>query len=314
MTKPTITKRLAITAGAATLALATLGYVGATQLASAPKPVAKTYTAHHQASPTHHVATPAKKTSTTHKTVAVTSKKTSTSTSPSSTKLTAATFMGRWNDLTKGPSLVTTGSIVLSWNGSGSTATPGPTEPITMKIDSPNEWQWNIPKVTFPGGSNYGESGVVTPSGATLINTTVGESSRFRTDDIAVVSGIPLLRYKQLQTGYPFLSISSPTVISTNSTGWKVKFSVLAPYCYTYHASSGGGQCSYAPTADVLIPQLHGSQTLPSTVTLSVTPSASGGLSIALPPTSSNDMLPSGTINVVEPPNADGTSGSGSAS
>jgi len=35
MTKPTITKRVAITAGAATLALATLGYVGATSLASA---------------------------------------------------------------------------------------------------------------------------------------------------------------------------------------------------------------------------------------------------------------------------------------
>jgi len=40
MNKPTFTKRLAITAGAATLALATLGYVGATQLASA-KPVAR---------------------------------------------------------------------------------------------------------------------------------------------------------------------------------------------------------------------------------------------------------------------------------
>jgi hypothetical protein len=213
----------------------------------------------------------------------------------------SAAFMKRWNDLTKGPALVTTGSIVLSWKGS----TPGPTEPITVKIDSANEWTWNIPKITFPGGSHHAEAGIVTTMGSTLIDSQTHASYHFGTNDTSVVSGIPLLRYQPLQQGYPFLSISSPTVVSANSTGWKVKFGVLAPYCYTYHPS-GGGQCSSG--FDTMFPVLQGSQTLPKTVTLDVKPSASGGLSITLPPKSSGDNLPNGTINVVEPAHADGTS------
>lgn len=329
-------RRLALIGSSAVLALAALGYVGATDLASSSKPVAKAaevckpayhtvstgvgkerqtifaqYDCHKAVAPSH------KSTTTSHKAVPTASHKSAKSTDAStpsssgSTKLTAATFMGRWADLTKGPSLVTTGSIILSWNGSGATATPGPTAPITLKIDGPSEWSWNIPRITFPGGHHHAEVGTATPSGATAIDIFGGQSLSYHygPNDFVVVTGVPLLRYSQLQGGRPFLSLASPTVVSTNSTGWNVRFVVVHPYCYT-HLGKIGGACSSTGFSQ-LSPQAA-PQTLPSTVTLSVTPAANNGLNIQLPPPSQGDKLPTGTINIVEPPNADGASGSAS--
>lgn len=215
---------------------------------------------------------------------------------PAAAGLSVASFKARWANLVEGPSTVSTGSIVLSWVGSGATATPGPTAPVVVTIDSASHWVWAIPKITFPGGSHHAEAGTATPVGSTVVEPAGnGSNWHYGANDWAVVNGIPIPRYSELQQGEPILTLGSPHVVGSNGTSWSVQFSVLVPTCYD-HAASSSGACFGGGLGHIWGPQAP-PQTLPATMTLTVTPTGNG-LKIALPHASSTDRLPTGTLDV----------------
>ena len=233
---------------------------------------------------------------------------------PTPAGLSTASFLARWSNLVEGPSTVATGSIVLSWEGSGATATPGPTAPVVVTIDSASHWVWTIPKVTFPGGSHHAEAGTATPAGSTVVEPAAyGGAYSYGAGDLIILGGIPIPRYSELQRGEPILTLGSPHVVGSNSTSWTVRFAVLVPTCYD-HAATSSGACQGSYTGHTWLPQAQ-PQTLPSTVTLAVTPTANG-LKIALPHASSTDRLPTGTLDVepVAGSSASSTSSSSSVS
>jgi hypothetical protein len=230
---------------------------------------------------------------------------------PAAAGLSTASFEARWASLVEGPSTVSTGSIVLSWNGSGATATPGPTAPVVVTIDSASHWVWTIPKITFPGGSHHAEAGTATPAGSTVVEPDAyGGVYHYGANDWAVLGGIPIPRYSELQRGEPILTLGSPHVLGSNSTSWSVRFSVLVPTCYD-HVAHASGACAGSTLGHVWTVQAP-PQTLPSTVTLTVTPTTNG-LKIALPHASSTDRLPTGVLNV-EPVTGSSASSSSSSS
>jgi len=223
MTKPTITKRLAITAGAATLALATLGYVGATQLASSPKPVAKTYTASQFWNNWDTVVN-----------------------GPSTVISTDGPCFSR-SKYCGSVTIINTGS---TWQWSTQGQWDSSTEVYTSKVGITSARGSSI---LVPGQTNslisYGPNQLMEIYQHPLANTH-GEGR--------YMSGIPVPRYGMAHHPTPVLTLADPALLAVNAKSWTVRFDVLAPYCYSHSCSGTTAQPTPPKTVTLKVTDGYG--------------------------------------------------------
>ncbi len=230
---------------------------------------------------------------------------------PKPVTLSTAEFMTRWNHLVAGPSDVATGRVVAYENRFGKILAEK-YEAASIAITNPTLWHWVVPHLSPPGAA-YGvgraeTTGTATPAGTTITRTwrpnTItlpGGGTMTRTAPpivahyapsgyVVMTHSLPVVRVQRLATAEPLRALVLQRVVSSTRTSWRVQFDEVA---------ATGGQTGQSIQTSPPLHPTPPSQLPPGTVlpvfgphapygasiplTLTVTPTAAGGLEIKVP-------------------------------
>lgn len=215
--------------------------------------------------------------------------------------LTLAAFMSRWNRLVAGPSDVALAPVAFEGpNGQGGQQLV----PLSVVVESPDHWAWDIPAIAIGGSSSAAMAfsatptggvehvGPLTNSGLTIFGPVTGI---YGPGALAVLdNSLPAPDATELIQGEPIPALADPQIVSASKATWTVHFNVLWPTCYAVGTpricGAGLPPAEFPPAtrSPSGIGAGAGAGGDLASATVAVTPTATGGLQIALAP---------GTIN-----------------